>query len=153
LRPAEADLAAFRIFAHTAAGRRGDHLQPPAGAEQRGSGRKRRAHQIDLPHHLHAAVVDVQRGAGDGDTVIALKRLAVRQSGGRIARMTGVHARARQQLAQQVGITLVGGGAADRDMLGQRLRRVAFNDEQAGGWHWALNKRASSRDCVVKRHT
>ena len=99
---AEADLAAFRIFAHAAAGRRGDHLQAPAGAEQRGSGGERRAHQIDLPRHRRPAVIDVQRGAGDGDAVIARERLALGQRGARIARMAGVHDRARQQLAQQI---------------------------------------------------
>ena len=92
-----------------------------------------------------AAVVDVQRGAGDGDAVIAFERLALRQRRGRIARMAGVHDRARQQLAQQVGIALMRRGSADRDVFGQRLRRIAFDDEQAGGGHWALNGRASSR--------
>ena len=52
--------------------------KPPAASEHRGAGVEHRAGQIDLPRHLDAAVVDVQAGAGDGDAVIALQRLADR---------------------------------------------------------------------------
>ena len=99
---AEADLAALRILAHAAAGRRGDHLQAPAGAEHRRSGRQRRAHQVDLADHLGAAVIDVQRGAGDGDAVIAFERFA-RRAAWRPDRPDGRCRRSRPAAARAAG--------------------------------------------------
>src|SRR5262249_25644207 len=97
----ETDFTSFRIFSHTTAGRRGNHLQTPARTEYRGTGFQCRAHQFDLAHTLRTAIVDMQARAGDGDAVIALQRGAFRQKRARIAWVADIYRRARQQLPQQ----------------------------------------------------
>ena len=132
---AEAEFAAFRVLAHAAAGGRGDDLDAPARSEDRRAGLERRAHQLDLPHHFGAGVVDVQAGAGDRYPVIALKRGAFRQQGCRVAGIANIHHGSGQQLAQQIGIAFACRNPTGRDVVGHCLRGIAFNDEQAGRGH------------------
>src|SRR4051812_39600985 len=70
---AKADLAAVRIFPHHAAGGGNNDLETPARAEQRRACGERRAYKIDLADNGGAALINVQRRAGDGDAVVALK--------------------------------------------------------------------------------
>ena len=88
---AEADLAALRVVAHAAAGRRREHLQAPAASRKTAcrsssAARTRSTWRVTSV----AAVVDMQRRAGDGDAVIAFQRRALGQRRRRVARIADV---------------------------------------------------------------
>ena len=103
--PCDADLAALWIGAHCAARRDGDHLEAPAAPEQRGLALEHRARQLDLRLDLRAAVVNIERRAGDRHAVIAFQP-ADRQVRARIGRIADVHHGPGDQAAQQVRIAV-----------------------------------------------
>ena len=135
---AEADLAALRILAHHAAGGDGQHLQAPAASEHRRVGLEHRLGKLDLLHHRRAALIDVQRGAGDGDAVVAFERLAVRQVDAGIGREADVDHGARAAVP----------AAAPRSPRSPRRRRAATCSARASG---VLPSRTSRRGAGIER--
>src|ERR1043166_8930994 len=132
---AEPELASLGVAPYAAAGRGGQELQPPTAAEHRGAGAEQGADEIDLTDDLRPALVDMERRAGNGDAVITLKAHAVGEVGAGVSRVGDIHDRARQELAQQVGIAFARDGAAGRLVARAPCCGIAFNDEEARSGH------------------
>jgi hypothetical protein len=84
---------------------------------------------------MRAAVIDVQRGAGDDDAVIGFKTAAVGQVGARIGRIADVDIGPRQELAQQLGIACARRVAASGLQKAAPVGGISLDNEQARGRH------------------
>jgi hypothetical protein len=82
----------------------------------------------------------VQPRSGDGDAVVAFQGLPGGQIDAFVAGKADVDHGAGQQFLEEVGVALARHRAAGRHVLGTRLRRISFHDEQSGRGHrqsWA----------------
>ena len=138
----ESELPPQRIAAHPTAGRAHRHLQAPAAAEERHAGGKRRPRQLDLPLNVCAAVVDVQRRAGDRHTVVARKSGTGREPHLAVRRPHDVAAHGPQAL-QHLRVAFAGGLTAGGDLLRACRRPVPVNHQDARLAHVSAGARAA----------
>jgi hypothetical protein len=125
----------FRVLPHAAARSHRNHLQAPAAAEQGRARRQHGAHHLDLALDRRPAVVNIQRRARDGHTVVAFDPHLVRQVGAGISGVADIDDGAREQFPQQFGVAHARRHAARGREEGTAFGRVAFHDQQAEGGH------------------
>src|SRR5215472_12371545 len=132
--PGEAEFPSARVAAYAAAGGAHGHLQAPAAAEERRAGCKHSARQLDLPLDGRAAVVDIERRAGNRHAIVAGKPGARSELHLAIRRPDDVAAYFRQTL-QHLRVAFAGRPAAGGNLLRACRRAVAVDHENSRSGH------------------
>jgi hypothetical protein len=126
----DANLAAFGIAQHFAARRGGRDLQAPAGTEQWRARGEDGAGEIDLARDRRAAVVEVQRRAGDENAVVGFQPRRAGQACAFVRGEADLADRVRGQLRQRLRIGLAGGHAESSAIGVAIVARVALDHQQ-----------------------